>query len=318
MMLAFRHAQQGLNGHQERTQKDDTSNRKCNIGISLSTLHQNAQSYLPYIRGEKSYCEADRGIFPIQQTKNNERRCRSKASEKNHARRRRRCNSWVDFHSKHQRPLHNATTHSEHASEETRKTTYERVHNCCTTIPFYVSFHVLIANSLLNFESIHQVGTSIARYSHDPNEHGSICSPEQRGAALDSNWRRKRPSTLENVNCKNHNEQTNQDVHVRHRDDFLLFEDLVEFIMDCHLFHSSISRHLAFLKVHIFEQFISRFFLGVYLASLFHPRELAFLGSIGMDPLRSKPDSFSFEHLKCFLESIVGCEGQQHYQHYDQ
>ena len=63
MMFSFRHAEQGLHGHQKGRQEHHSANRKSDIGISLCSFHDVGKTNLSRQGSEKPDRKANYGII---------------------------------------------------------------------------------------------------------------------------------------------------------------------------------------------------------------------------------------------------------------
>ena len=109
-MLAFGHAEEGLDRHEKRREQDDSTNGKGNVGVALSPSHEDGQSNLTKVGRDKADHKADGSILGVQESKDNKGRGRCKTGKENHARGRCRCHGRMNIHGQHERTLDNATT----------------------------------------------------------------------------------------------------------------------------------------------------------------------------------------------------------------
>mmetsp|Transcript_47320 Transcript_47320/g.143293 ORF Transcript_47320/g.143293 Transcript_47320/m.143293 type:complete len:472 (-) Transcript_47320:192-1607(-) len=137
----------------------------------------------------------------------------------------------MNTHRQHERPFHNATTHTKHARKESSKAADYGVHNCCPAVPLNVSVDILVIVLLLQLEPTNEVRPREHANDEYPAEHQKVCYPERRRAALDSQGTGEGPAALHEVDEKDHYEHGHEDHDVHHGRLPLLLHDLPQLVV---------------------------------------------------------------------------------------
>mmetsp|Transcript_35852 Transcript_35852/g.86547 ORF Transcript_35852/g.86547 Transcript_35852/m.86547 type:complete len:238 (+) Transcript_35852:46-759(+) len=161
----IRHAHQALNRHQKRAQRHDAADRERNVRIPLKLLHKVEQSDLAHKRRHEAQRQAYRRVLVLHQPEHHERRRGRERREQYHASARRAGYLGMHAHREHERPLHDASPHAEHASEESRCGAHHGIHDRGARVPSYVALDVRVSGTFLDVAPSHEVGS--CEYAHE-------------------------------------------------------------------------------------------------------------------------------------------------------